>query len=192
MPRHSDPELEGRVLHAARRLWHKGGEKALSMRAVAEAAGTNTPAVYRRFRNREEILGALVRSYQMELSEALALCQSLTEMVQRYLDFALSHPREYELIMSGLLARKSKTRPNVEFVADRLSEWLGGSADEHRALVFTLASLAHGTAMLKITGTIPEDDFPRVRAVFSVAVQVLVENEEKLRSWQQSLQNAPA
>jgi AcrR family transcriptional regulator len=182
MPRHIDPELEGRVLHAARKLWHKGGEKALSMRAVAQAAGTNTPAVYRRFRNREDILGALVRSYQNELFEALTRCRSLPEIVQSYLDFALAKPREYELIMSGLLARKSKTRPNVDFVADRISEWLGGSPDDHRALVFTLASLAHGTAMLKITGTIPEEDFPRVRAVFTAAVNVLVENEEKLRS----------
>ena len=61
MPRHSDPELEGRILNAARKLWHKGGETALSMRAVAKAAGTNTPAVYRRFRTREQILRALVQ-----------------------------------------------------------------------------------------------------------------------------------
>ena len=52
MPRQIDPEVEGRIIQAARKLWHKGGEKALSMRAVAKAAGTNTPAVYRRFRNR--------------------------------------------------------------------------------------------------------------------------------------------
>ena len=182
MPRHINPELEGRIIQAARKLWHKGGEKALSMRAVAEAAGTNTPAVYRRFRNREEILGALVRSYQKELFQVLAPCRSLQEMVQCYLDFALGKPREYELIMSGLLARMSRTRPNVDFVADRVSEWLGGSPDDHRALVFTLASLVHGTAMLKITGTIPEEDFPSVRAVFGTTVKVLIANEDKLRS----------
>ena len=142
MPRHIDPEVEGRIIQAARKLWHKGGEKALSMRAVAQAAGTNTPAVYRRFRNREEILGALVRSYRQELLQTLSPCRSLPEMVQCYLDFALGKPREYELIMSGLLARMSKTRPNVDFVADRISQWLGGSAEDHRALVFTLASLA--------------------------------------------------
>ena len=103
-------------------------------------------------------------------------------MVQCYLDFVLGKPREYELIMSGLLARMSKTRPNVDFVADRISQWLGGSAEDHRALVFTLASLAHGTAMLKITDTIPDEDFSRVRAVFGMAIKVLVANEDKLRS----------
>ena len=64
MARHSDPDLEARILQAARRLWHKGGESALSMRAIAKAAGTNTPAMYRRFRTRADILRALVSSYQ--------------------------------------------------------------------------------------------------------------------------------
>ncbi|PYP82066.1 MAG: TetR/AcrR family transcriptional regulator, partial [Blastocatellia bacterium AA13] len=55
MPRQPDPELEGRILHAADVLWRRGGEQALTMRAVAQAAGTNTPAVYRRFKNREDL-----------------------------------------------------------------------------------------------------------------------------------------
>ena len=50
MPRHPDPDLEERVLRAADGLWKRGGEHALTMRAVARAAGTNTPAVYRRWR----------------------------------------------------------------------------------------------------------------------------------------------
>ena len=31
MARHSDPEVEARILRAARDLWHQGGEAALSM-----------------------------------------------------------------------------------------------------------------------------------------------------------------
>jgi len=89
MPRHVDPEVEGRILEAARKLWRKGGEKSLSMRAVAKAARTNTPAVYRRFRNREEILRGVVTSYQREVSEQLKSCRSLQEMAQKYADYAL-------------------------------------------------------------------------------------------------------
>ncbi len=55
MPRRPDPDLEGKILDAAQKLWKKGGEKALTMRTVARAAGTNTPAVYRRFRDRDDI-----------------------------------------------------------------------------------------------------------------------------------------
>src|SRR5438876_2042281 len=113
MPRHSDPELEGRILFAARKLWHKGGETALSMREVARAAGTNTPAVYRRFRTKEDMLRALVRWYQQQFYDELLHCRTLPEVADCALDFALQQPREYELLMSGLLARMTKERPNV-------------------------------------------------------------------------------
>src|SRR6266851_10440797 len=97
MPRHIDPEVEERILQAARRLWHKGGESALNMRAVAKAAGTNTPAVYRRFRNREDILRALLRRIQQDVVDALKPCSCPEEACQRYLEFAESHAHEYEL-----------------------------------------------------------------------------------------------
>jgi AcrR family transcriptional regulator len=50
MPRKPDPDVEVRILDAADKLLHRGGEKAISMRKVAKLARTNTPAVYRRFR----------------------------------------------------------------------------------------------------------------------------------------------
>jgi AcrR family transcriptional regulator len=182
MPRHIDPEVEERILQAALRLWHRGGEKALSMRAVAKAARTNTPAVYRRFRNRDEILGALVRYYQRELFRAIEPSKSIQDFAQRYFDFALDRPREYELMMSGLLARMSKDRPNFEFLMQRSAEWLGGSPREHRYLGLALFCLAHGAVTLKISGNVREDNFPRVDAAFATAVDVLVANEGKFRS----------
>ena len=181
MPRHSDPELEGRILNAARKLWHKGGETALSMRAVAKAAGTNTPAVYRRFRTREQILRALVQDYQRQLYQELVNCQSLHEIAERVLEFALAQPREYQLIMSGLLARMTKERPNFEFVAHRCAEWFGGRARDYEGLVFAIWSLAHGTAMLRISGTVRDDQFPRARAIFKQSLDVMVANADKVR-----------
>jgi AcrR family transcriptional regulator len=181
MPRHSDPEVEGRILEAARKLWHKGGENALSMRAVAKAAGTNTPAVYRRFRNREEILRALVGHYQQELFKVLQPCGSLQELSQAYLDFALRRQREYELLNSGLVLRVSKTRPNLDFAIARSSEWLGGGPGAHAALVFAIWALAHGTAMLKLSGSVRDEDFPKMRAAFARAIDILVANEKELR-----------
>ena len=91
MPRQPDPDLEARILNAARKLWKKGAEKALTMRAVAKAAGTNTPAVYRRFCNRKDILRALLRRIQKDVADAIRPCQSPEEVCQRYLEYALSH-----------------------------------------------------------------------------------------------------
>jgi len=181
MSRHIDPEVAERILQAARKLWHKGGEKALSMRAVAKAAGTNTPAVYRRFRNREEILRALVTYYQQEFFKVLQTCRSLQEVGQAYLDFVLGRPREYLLLNSGLIGRVSKARPNLDYVVERTSEWLGGAPGEHTPLVLALWALAHGAAMLKISGSVQEENFPTLRQGFSQAIDILVANEKKLR-----------
>jgi AcrR family transcriptional regulator len=181
MPRPSDPEVEGRILKAARKLWHKGGEDALSMRAVAKAAGTNTPAVYRRFRTREKILRALVQEYQQQLLKEIAESNSAPEAAERILDFALDHRREYELITSGLLARMTKERPSVEFIIYRCAEWMGGSPKDHEQLVLSIWALVHGMAMLRISGTMREEDYPRARMAFTAAVNLLLENAQKLR-----------
>src|SRR6266498_1482010 len=180
MPRHIDPELEGRILNAARRLWHKGGETALSMRAVAKSAGTNTPAVYRRFRNREQILRALIEDYQRQLVEQIASCNSPHEIAEGILEFALGRPREYQLITSGLLARMSKDRPAVDFVSYRCAELLGGSPKDHESLIFAVWALVHGMAILQISGTMPKQDHARAHAAFTRAIHVLIENEGNL------------
>jgi AcrR family transcriptional regulator len=178
MSRNIDPEVEERILQAARKLWHKGGEKALSMRAVAKAAGTNTPAVYRRFRNREEILRTLVSYYQQEFFKVLQPCSSLQEVGQAYLDFVFGRPREYLLMNSGLIGRVSKNRPNLDFIMERTSEWLGGAPREHTPLVYALWALSHGAAMLRVSGSVREEDFPKLQEAFTRAVDILVANEK--------------
>src|SRR5579863_10146752 len=97
MPRQPDPHLQERILNAAQKLWKKGADQTLTMRAVAKAAGTNTPAVYRRFRNREDIMRALLRRIQTDVVDSLQPCSSPQEACDRYLEFALSHAHEYEL-----------------------------------------------------------------------------------------------
>lgn len=182
MPRHSDPAVEGRILDAARKLWNKNGEKSLNMRAVAKLAGTNTPAVYRRYRNREEILRALVESYQQEVSKQVQPCGSLQEMAQKYAEYALKHPQEHQLMMSGLLASTTKLRPNFEFALSRTAEWLGGSANDHRRLLLAVVALIDGVVLLKNTGWVREEDGPALSEGFAKAVDVLVKNESQFRS----------
>lgn len=180
MARLSDPELEQRIVKAAHKLWHKGGEAALTMRAVAEAAASNTPAVYRRFRNRDQLLFALVEKYQSELFRVLEPCRSLQQFALAYFDFALSRPREYELMMSGTLARLRRAQPNFELLLRRCAEWLGGSAAEYRELAMALSHLAHGAVMNALADPRTRHD-PATRRIFVRAVRVLSANAKKLR-----------
>ena len=191
MPRHPDPQLEERILDAAQRLWKRGGEKGLTMRAVAKAAGTNTPAVYRRFRDREEVLRALLRRLQREIGELLGPCQSAPEVCQRYLDYALSHPHEYELFYEQAyqLPRPARpnqpfflrdVRPNLALMEDKLAEWLGGSAADHTRLALSMWIAAHGTAMILISKAIPEEHVGELRSVFTAAIESLIRNNAEL------------
>lgn len=181
MARHSDPELEKRILNTARKLWHRGGESALTMRTVAEAAGSNTPAVYRRFRSRNQLLLALVEQYQSELFHTLEPCRSLQQFALSYFDFALSRPREYELMMSGMLARLRRAKPNFELLLKRCAEWMGGSPDQYRELALALSQLAHGAVMDALADPVTRHD-PATRRVFVRAVSVLAANAKTLRT----------
>jgi len=154
VPRHPDPALEQRILGAASRLWARGGEKALTMRAVAKAAGTTTPTVYERYRDRDDILRALRLETRRELFAALRQTRTLREACQRHLEFALEHSHAYEVLFDGVGKPPSlhESWPSFNLIRERLAERLGGSPRQHTRLMLAVWSLMHGTAMLIIRG----------------------------------------
>jgi AcrR family transcriptional regulator len=177
MPRHADPGLEQRILAAAWDLWKKGGEKALTMRSVAKAAGTTTPTLYERFRDREEILLALLRHMQQDLFGTLKQARSPEEFCERYLDFAVRHPHEYELYhvnWEGKRAALEKSKPSIELLHGKLAEWLEGPSRGHTSLWLAMWSLLHGAAMLLISKTVDHKTSVELRLACCDAVRMLV------------------
>lgn len=154
MPRHPDPELEKRILTAASRLWARGGEKALTMRAVASAAETTTPTVYGRYRDRADILRALRLKTRRELFSALSPTRTLAEAVRGYLEFALNNPHGYEVLFDAVGKPPSlyEPWPSFNLMRQRLAERLGGTPRQHNRLMLAIWCLMHGTAMLVIRG----------------------------------------
>jgi len=181
MPRKPEPQLRARILEAALVLFVKGGEKGLSMRTLAKLARTNTPAVYRRFRNREAILRAIAEHFRRNSFAALEQCRSLEEICGVLLDRALSRPREYELFYSELISKLPGPRANFEFTKKRAAEWLGGAPEDHVKLVLALFALIHGTAMLLISGAVMPENQARMRATFTASVPVLLKHAANLR-----------
>jgi len=194
MARRGDPDLENRILKTARRLWKKGAG-ALTMRAVARAARTNTPAVYRRFRTRDDILRALLQQTRQKVTQQLAGGSSVEEACERYLDFALSHPHEYELYYLHeyelMFAVKSprrvmlkqmitEKRPAVELMKDKLAAQLGGTPDDYVDLVLALWALLHGTAMLLIAKTIQPQQTEKMRSACRRALATLLRESRGL------------
>lgn len=154
MPRHPNPELEQRILSAASRLWARGGEKALTMRAVAKAAGTTTPTVYERYRDRDDILRALRFKTRDELFAALSGSRNVSEIIENYLKFALDNTHSYEVLFDGVGRPPSlhERWPSYNLMRERLAERLAGSSAEHNRILLAIWSLMHGTAMLIIRG----------------------------------------
>jgi AcrR family transcriptional regulator len=165
LPRHPDPALEQRILDAASRMWARGGEKALTMRAVAKAAGTTTPTVYERYRHRDDILKALRLQTRRDLFATLSRTRTLRQAMQRQLAFALKHSHAYEVLFDGVAKPPSlhEPWPSFNLLRDRLAQRLGGTPREHTRLMLAIWSLMHGTAMLIIRGSF--DGVLRTQAV---------------------------
>jgi AcrR family transcriptional regulator len=154
VPRQADPELEQRILDAASRLWARGGEKALTMRAVATAAGTTTPTVYERYRDRAAILRALRLQTRREMFVALSRARTLRQAVECKLRFALEHRYAYQMLVDGVAVPPSlhEPWPSFSLMRERLAEHLGGTPRQHTRLTLAIWSLTYGTAMLIIRG----------------------------------------
>lgn len=187
MPRHPDPELENRVLHAAELLWRRGGAKALTMRAVARAAGSNTPAVYRRFKDRQDLVRGILLRVAERLRKHFAQGRTASDMAEAYLKFALENPHEYELFFSEArmlnLPRKRgmppkpirESRPNFAFVEQVLAKELGGDPDDYTRLALQLWAISHGTAVMLIQNTVPEGHEGELQEAFRAAVRALID-----------------
>jgi len=188
VPRHPDPELEKRILTAASRLWARGGEKTLTMRAVASAAETTTPTVYERYRDRADILRALRMQTRRELFAALSPTRSLSDAVQRYLDFALHNSHGYQVLFDGVGRPPSlhEPWPSFNLMRQRLVEKLGGTPRQHSRLMLAIWSLMHGTAVLIIRGEF--EGSLRVQAVHACtdAVEALVRAASRSKTKSQS------
>jgi AcrR family transcriptional regulator len=124
------------------------------MRGVAKAAGTTTPTLYERYRDREDILRALRIQTRVELFSALTRTRSLTQACQRYLEYALQNPHSYEVLFDGFAQPPSlhEPWPSFNLMRMRLAQRLGGTPRKHTRLMLSLWSLMHGTAMLMIRG----------------------------------------
>ena len=185
MPRHRDPDLEERVLKSAEALWRRGGEQALTMRAVARAAGTNTPAVYRRFRNRDDLIKGLLQRFAGRTRQHLGQGETLEKMAEAYVDYAIKTPNEYSLFYKyaefmaprkgrGVVRPIRESRPNFAFTEQLLAKDFGGKPEEHTDTALILWALLHGTAMLLLSKSIPEGHEEAMREACRAGVRAVL------------------
>jgi AcrR family transcriptional regulator len=150
MPRKPDAELEGQILDAAYRLWSERGERALTMRAVARAAKTTTPTLYKRFRDKSDLRHFLEERARQNLFAAIKPSRSGLEVCRRALTFIAKHRNEYRLLTTGWAERLTSGAQmiSLELLQNVLARELGGNAASRRDLGLQLIAQVHGTALL--------------------------------------------
>lgn len=151
MPRTADKELNQRILNAAHRLWRTRGDKGLTLRAVAREANTTTTTVYKRFRNRDEILFALAERVRLSFAAVLMESESIEESYRRFLRFAENHPREYKLLYGPAWVHvmgKGRPRPAKDWLQNQLAARFGGTAADYESFFYAIFLITHGAASL--------------------------------------------
>ena len=184
MPKKPDAQLEGRILNAAYRLWERGGEQSLTMRAVAKAAGTTTPTVYQRFRDKRKLMEVMRGRALQELIAAIEPAKSAEEVCARFLKFAMAHTNLYRLLTVDWAVRLSRKepKPSFELIKARLSERLGGTPEEHAGLAMSLGALVHGTATMLLTSGVDEEVSRDLQRICAEGCQALIEHAENAPS----------
>jgi len=151
MPPIADKHLEERILKAAQRLLRARGDKGLTLRAVAHEASTTTPTLYKRFRNKGALRFALASRFREELTADLLSSATIEQSHRRFLAYAESHPREYELLAQYWGHFFSTPRAVRSWLLTQLTARLGGDADQYAAVYDGIFLLCHGASTLLIS-----------------------------------------
>jgi AcrR family transcriptional regulator len=158
----------------ALRLLEDGGPEAVTMRAVAAAAGITPMAIYHHFPNREALLQQVtdreferLLGFMQERQRGRAAQAShramLSELMQGYIDYALEHPRIFDFVFSRERpgARKfpddfhARRSPTLNVLADAVEAAM--KARELRKgdmweIAFEIWALVHGYVSLHRAG----------------------------------------
>lgn len=101
-------EQRTKILACACDLYLKEGPEGFSMRKLAREVGVTAPALYRHYESKERVLIAVVSEAFKILSQYLYRALEGVDPWDRYsragrayLDFALDHPRLYEMIYAS-------------------------------------------------------------------------------------------
>jgi AcrR family transcriptional regulator len=150
-------------------LLERGGEGAVTMQAVAAAAGIKGPSLYKRYPTRDLLLDDVAREGLFDLDQRLAAArkkpQPLEAMARAYRAFALERPHLYALLFAArpeggdLVARRAET---VRPLLDALSGRVG--ARDALAAARLLTAWLHGFVSMELAGAFrlggrPADDF---------------------------------
>ena len=151
------------------------------MRAVAKEAGTTTPTLYERFKDKRDLLNALRTRAQRKLFDAIRPAKSISEACQIALDFTRAHRHEYELVGKDWATRFShgESTPSLDLIKLRLAEQVGGEPNDHSQLALAMTALYHGASTMLVEEELPAETANAIKEACVAATDALVASAQK-------------
>jgi len=181
------------ILTSACDLFLDRGIEGFSMRGLARSVGVTAPALYRHFEGKEDVLLAVVgeayKVFYRYLHRALrgeSPAARFRMAGEGYLDFALDHPRFYEMIHAPLEALGIEEVPEDiqaeacavgQFWHDRLRECMDEGlirAGDPESIGLTMWSHAHGLVSLYLRGMLGDMDEELFRETYRASARRLM------------------
>lgn len=147
-----------RVLDLAEALLLKGGTGALTIDAVAKAAGISKGGVQSRFGTKNDLIGAMIERWSREYEEAMAAAVGVAptpvEMVRGHVATAMGQAVEGDARAAGMMAAMIEAKDHLLEVCDWYRNKFGGldlqSEEGRRARLALFAT--EGAFMLRAFG----------------------------------------
>jgi AcrR family transcriptional regulator len=187
-PKEHDEATRERLLEAAERLSATKGFDAITVRAVAQEAGTSTRAVYALFGSKEGLEQALHQAMftrLRDLERARRRCEDpladVLELGLAYRRWAVERPERYVLAMHSFVGAgaRSRSEEGLAIAREALAELVqavrrcddaGLLALDAEDVVMHLRAVAHGLAEFENLGLLGADPEGHWRTVFSAVL----------------------
>lgn len=88
------------ITTAARELLELDGLGGVTMQAVAQRVGVRAPSLYKRVRNRDELIRLVAESVLADLALTLGRSTSLADLADRFREFGHTNPAGFRLVMA--------------------------------------------------------------------------------------------
>jgi AcrR family transcriptional regulator len=125
-PKEHDEATRARLLDAAEHLSAAHGWEALTVRRIAEEAGTSTRAVYALFASKEGLEQALHQAMFTRLRDLLQACEptddprrDIAAQSLAYRQWAVERPERYALAMHRFVGQRSRPRSDEGLAVSR-------------------------------------------------------------------------
>ncbi len=173
-------DLKASLIAAAGAILKRDGADALSLRAIAQEVGVSHTAPYSHFKNKKELIRSVIDGGFESLAEAMQ--RAADESTRSpdnlaltygaaYLQFAISNPQLYRLMLGqvearglkkasadALLSDENRALKDPFFLLESAFEEIVNDASEVKNKALGAWALVHGMAALLIEGyiTVPE------------------------------------